>query len=292
MKPDFGTKNLIVIFGAPLIIGAGYGNGCAGRTRMRMETNVMPNATVMDTSGQFPPSIPSSLAPSNRPQQEKLEHLERLASLGALTGNIAHEIKNALVGVKTFVDLLAREHQDCELAELAQAEIARIESLTSQILQCAAKPKSRAQMVHVNRVLEHSIELVQRPLRAKRIQLEMTLTTDADTVRGSEDELKQAFLNVLLNAVEASHRGGTIRVRTSVRRNRLTMAVQDFGAGIRPEDLRRLFEPFFTTKRQGTGLGLSITQRILHEHEGTIQVTSMPNEGTTFTLQLPLWHHA
>jgi signal transduction histidine kinase len=288
VKPKFGAKNLIVVFGALLIIGAGHGNGFADRTWMRMETNVMPNATVMDASGQFPPSVTSSLPPSRQDQQQ-LQHFERLASLGTLTGSVAHEIKNALVGVKTFVDLLAREHQDCELAELAQAEIARIQSLVSEILQCAAKPKRALDAVHVNDVLRDTIQLLQEPLRAKRIQLEIAFTARRNIVSGSIDELKQAFLNLLMNAIEASEPEGTIRVRTRLRDGDiLSVSIQDFGAGIRPEHLRRLFEPFFTSKPEGTGLGLSITQRIIQEHQGRIDVASMPNEGTTVTLQLPL----
>jgi signal transduction histidine kinase len=247
----------------------------------------MPNVMVMDSSGQLPPSV-SSFPVAADAEQDRLRHLDRLASLGALTGSIAHEIKNALVGVKTFVDLLAHEHKHCELAPLASAEIARIESLIAQVLQCAAKPRNSTHTVPVNLLLQHTIDLLQPALREKGIQLETALTRGSDAVEGTPDQLKQAFLNVLMNAIEASATGGTIRVRTRVREHGLAVAIQDFGEGIQPEHLRRLFEPFFTTKREGTGLGLSITQRILQEHRGTINVASMPNEGTTFTLHLPL----
>ena len=263
-----------------------------------MDMNALPNAAVMDDGGQVSPPIAATFPIPTAGQDlactdladtdDRMRHLERLANVGMLTGTAAHEIKNALVGVKTFVDLLACQHPDCELAALAASEVSRIQGLVGSLLHAAARPEKHCATVRLHEVLRHVITLVQQPLRSKRLTLETAFTCGPDTVAGSADQFKQAFLNVVLNAIEASLEGGVIQVRTRVDDATLTIAIQDFGAGIRPENLRRLFEPFFTTKAEGTGLGLNITRRIIREHGGTIEVSSMPHEGATFAFTLPL----
>ncbi len=265
-----------------------------------MDMSVLPPAAERDVGRQGPPPVVSTFATpasdlktfwreAHSNSEMRIGHLEQLAHVGMLAGHAAHEIKNALVGVKTFVDLLAREHQGSELAALASAEIVRIQSLVSQMLQLAAKPQTSWAVVHLHDLLQQTIALVHRPLGAKRLTLETSFSCGPDTVHANSDQLKQAFLNVLLNAVDASHVGGTIQVRTrATKRGMFCVEFQDSGVGIRPENLPQLFQPFFTTKPEGTGLGLSITHGIIQEHNGTIEVASLPNEGSTFTFQLPL----
>jgi two-component system, NtrC family, sensor histidine kinase AtoS len=235
-------------------------------------------------AGPVLPTFPRSSA-----AYERLQHLERLASVGMLSSNVAHEIKNALVGVKTFVELLAREHPDSELATLAAAEVVRIQSLVSSLLQIGRTPQQEWRMVRLHRLIDEVISLLRQSIRAKRLKIERQFHRGSDAALGNRDELKQAMLNLLLNAIDASDTDGTIQVRTrATASGMLAIAVQDFGTGIRPENLQRLFEPFFTTKADGTGLGLSITKRILTAHGGAIEVSSMPGQGSTFTLSLPL----
>ncbi len=259
-----------------------------------MDTTAVPNAKLGEARWKprvesGPPSFPETAPEYLCDPDARQQHLERLAELGMRSGSIAHEIKNALVGVKMFVDLLARQNPEAELAPVAAREVARIQRLVSEMLHVAGKPKRETGALSLHAVLEETIAVLQEPLREKRVRLETVFHRGNDVIEGNFDELKQAFLNVLLNAVDASTKGGVVELRTWIRqRGVLSVAIQDFGAGIRADHLQRLFEPFFTTKTTGTGLGLSITKRIICEHQGTIEVASMPDEGTTFTLHLPL----
>lgn len=246
-------------------------------------------ASVMASTRREPASPLLPIFRAAPATEERLRHLERLASLGMLASNVAHEIKNALVGVKTFVELFAREHPDSELAALAAAEVVRIQSLVSSMLQIGAMPQKEWQTVCLRGLVDEVISLLQQPIRAKHLTVEPHFHRGADSACGNRDELKQGLINVLLNAIDASYDGGTIQVRTrATGRGKVSIAIQDFGVGIGPENLTRLCEPFFSTKAEGTGLGLSITKRILAAHGGTIDVSSMPGEGSTFTLSLPL----
>jgi signal transduction histidine kinase len=136
--------------------------------------------------------------------------------------------------------------------------------------------------------------LVQPQLASKSILLERSLQANPDGAKGDEYELQQAFVNLLLNALEAMTEKGKLTVTTSALPEgisglrRLQVVIQDTGEGILPEHMSHLFEPFFTTKAAGTGLGLAITRRIIQEHGGSISVESRPGQGTTFTVLLPL----
>ena len=259
-----------------------------------MDMTAVPNAKLVEDRRELPSQSGNSPAAESPPDtvydpRKHRQHLEQLAELGVRSGSIAHEIKNALVGVKMFVDLLARQHPQAELAEVASREVARIQRLVADMLQVAQAPKRAIGALSLHAVLEETIALVQAPLRAKSIRLQTAFHRGRDVVQGNFDELKQAFLNVLLNAIEASDDGGPVEVRTwKGQGGTVGVGILDFGAGIRTEHLQRLFEPFFTTKASGSGLGLSITKRIISEHRGTIEVSSMPTEGTTFTIHLPL----
>ena len=255
-------------------------------------------ASVMVDGGQAPSSrvnifqTPGTAPESSSTKARGLQHLQQLARLGAQSGSVAHEIKNALVGVKTFVELLAREHPECELARLAGAEVERIQALVSDMLRLAAKPQRTWELVGVRTVLEETVALLRCALRDKGLTTRTEFQDGANDVHGNREQLKQVFLNLLLNAAEASHAGESIEIRMRARRKQLEVTIRDFGIGMRPESLQRLFEPFFSTKSNGTGLGLSITHEIVQEHGGSIEVSSMPNEGSTFTVRLPLSRQA
>jgi two-component system sensor histidine kinase HydH len=233
--------------------------------------------------------------------EQNLWHFDRLANLGTLSASMAHEIKNALVAGKTFVDLLLEKHRDAELADVVRREMGRIDAIVSRMLNFVGPARPRFSEVRVHEVLEHSLRLVQPQLKGKFISLNRSFQAATDRVHGDDQQLQQAFVNLFLNALEVMGNNGMLTVITEILpptastaerkhlagHGQLGVTIQDSGPGILPEDLARVFEPFFTTKSSGTGLGLPITRQIIEEHRGGISVESEPNQGTTFRITLP-----
>jgi signal transduction histidine kinase len=220
---------------------------------------------------------------------ENLRRLDRLASLGALSASLAHEIKNGMVAIKTFVELLAQKNQGAELTDVVERELQRINAIVTQMLQLAAPKAAAFATVRVHELLDRSLRLLQHPLGAKMISLQKNYRAAPDTVQGDEAQLQQVLMNLLLNAIEAMGANGVLTVSTETTGGgRLQIQIRDTGAGISRENLARLFEPFFTTKKSGTGLGLAICQRIALEHRGTLEARSETGKGSTFTLSLPV----
>ncbi len=232
---------------------------------------------------------------------KRLRRLDRLASAGTLASGMAHEIKNAMVASRTFIDLLLEKKPDAELAEVVRRELGRIDAMVSRMLKFAAPAAANFGPVHVHQVLEHSLRLVQPKLASKFIEVQRSFEAASDLTAGDEYELEQAFVNLLLNALEAMGESGKLTISTGTIETgnpapsvskaagppRLRINIQDTGPGIPPQNLEHLFEPFFTTKPSGTGLGLAVTYRVVQEHGGTIQAESRQGEGTTFSITLP-----
>ena len=221
-----------------------------------------------------------------------MRRLDRLASLGLLSAGMAHEIKNSLVAVNTFVSRLLETGEDREFSETVRRELRRIDTLVNQMLRFAAPGKNEFATVHVHDLLDHSLRLVEHELKSKLISLNRQYAAVPDMVSGDEYQLQQAFMNLLFNAIEAMGMNGTLTARTEIAgekpgERRVRIHIQDNGVGISPENLPHLFEPFFTTKRNGTGLGLAICQRIVREHGGDITAQSEVNKGATFCVSLP-----
>ena len=240
------------------------------------------------------------LTPARQIEQH-IQQLDRLASLGTLAAGTAHEIKNALVAGKTFVDLLLEKHQDAELVEVVRREIGRIDAIVSRMRNFAGPARPAFSEVRLHEILEHSLRLVQPQLEANLVTLDRSFRASPDVLHGDDYQLQQAFVNLFLNALEATGPNGTLSVATDIlppgaapgkpskatEFAHLRLTIKDNGIGITPENMARLFEPFFTTKPNGTGLGLLITQRIIQEHRGAITVQSEPGKGTTFQILFP-----
>jgi signal transduction histidine kinase len=235
--------------------------------------------------------------------EKNLYQLDRLANFGMLSAGIAHEIKNALVVGKTFFDLLLEKYQDAELVPLVRRELKRIEALVTQMVRYNTPVKPTFARIHLHEVLNHSLLMVEHQLKDKVIKLEKDYSLSSDELPGDEFQLEQAFVNLLLNAVDAMGPGGRLSVTTrggaEILRTGLPtevgqfeVRIQDSGIGISPENINRLFDPFFTTKTGGTGLGLSITRQIIEQHGGHIEVTSQPKAGTCFQIFLPSFEAA
>jgi len=234
--------------------------------------------------------------------EQHLRHLDCLASIGTLSVSMAHEIKNAFVPVKTFLELLVEQNKGADLGDVVSRELKRIDSILSQMMRYAGPAKPTFAPLHLHDLLRHCFRLIEPQLTAKRIRLKKSLAAVPDLIKGDSYQLEQALLNLLFNAIEAMEPEAELSVATEppapsaqavtngagvARQANLCLKIRDTGIGIPPENISRLFEPFFTTKTKGVGLGLSITRRIVQEHSGTISVESELQHGTTFTIFLP-----
>jgi signal transduction histidine kinase len=221
---------------------------------------------------------------------------------------MAHEIKNPLVSIKTFAQLLPERYSESDFREtfsnLIVHEINRIDSLVNQLLRFARPAKPLLRPMRVHEVLDKTLLLIQHRLYQKEIKLTKLWEADIDTTRADADQLEQVFLNFFLNAMDAMRRGGELTVTTKIRSGdvlvsqlsaeddeateALCISIRDTGDGIRAEDISHVFDPFFTTKDYGTGLGLSVVHGIIEEHGGQIEVESELSKGTAFHILLPL----
>jgi signal transduction histidine kinase len=239
----------------------------------------------------------------------QIRRSDRLASLGTLSAGMAHEIKNPLVSIKTFAQLLPERYQDSDFREtfsnLIGHEIERIDTLVNQLLRFARPAKPILKPMHVHEIVQKALQLVDHRMYQKQIKLTRLFDANVDTIRADPDQLEQVFLNFFINAMDAMKNGGELSVRTEIgsdeewaaalnqgnggdRHEVLRITIRDTGEGIRSEDLAHVFDPFFTTKDHGTGLGLSVVHGIIQEHGGQIEVESEPQKGTAFHILLPL----
>lgn len=230
--------------------------------------------------------------------EANVTRLDRLSTIGTLSATMAHEIKNALVAVKTFVELLLEKNRDSELSDVVSREMKRMESIVGQMLRFGGPARPSFSTVRLHDVLEQSLRMVQHKLDGKLISLTRSFNATPDAIHGDDYQLEQAFVNLFLNAAEATGTNGSLTVSTEVvaavskAAPHVRVMVKDSGIGITPEHLQKMFEPFFTTKHHGTGLGLPITQRIIQEHSGEITVESEPDKGTTFFIKIPVAQRA
>jgi len=222
---------------------------------------------------------------------------DRLASLGTHAAGLAHEIRNPLVAIKTFTQLLPERFDDEEFrnyfSTVAAGEIDRISTLVTELLEFSRPSGPFFQQENLNDILDKMITLIKTEAKQKELTIETTLADDLPTVTVDKEQMKQVFINILLNAIQATPEKGTILVATRkiVKSNGgpgfVQVEISDTGIGIPEEELDKIFTPFFTTRAKGSGLGLAISHQIIQEHEGTIDVKSVDKKGTTFIINLP-----
>jgi signal transduction histidine kinase len=219
---------------------------------------------------------------------------ERLAAVGELAAGVAHELRNPLTSVKLLLQHASRRPEAFRIEEsqlkLILGEVARMESTIQGLLDFSRQPALQCIRHDLRATLRRSINLIEGRLQRDQIQLLTAISSEPLWVEGDAEQLNQVFVNLLLNAIEAMHAGGQLRLTAELcRSDRIVrVVVQDTGSGIAPEVLSRLFEPFATTKVRGTGLGLAISRRIVTEHCGTIAAKNQPAQGAAFTVDLPL----
>jgi signal transduction histidine kinase len=220
--------------------------------------------------------------------QQNLQRLDRLANLGLFSASIAHEIKNGFVAINTFCQVLMEKDENQEMATMVRRELKRIDGLVTQMLRLAAPKPATLTPVDVHGLLDASLCLLEPQMNDRLIALRRDYRADLAVISADESHLQQAFINLLLNAVEAMGQGGELTAATESGGGKLRIFIRDTGAGIEPENFGHIFDTFFTTKKHGTGLGLAISRRMVEEHHGTIEVESQPGKGSTFSIILPM----
>ncbi len=230
--------------------------------------------------------------------EHELQRTERIRVSGELATGLAHEIKNPLAGIKVSMEVLSHEAalsaEDRDVLDKVIGEIKRIEYLMSGLLSFAHPPKPQLLATDVNGVLETVAELALKERsrdKTRATSLVRDLQADLPEIMADPMQLKQIFMNLILNAIDAMPEGGTLMLRTRYRGSSETVMIEiaDTGRGIDAGSFDRIFRPFFSTKPKGTGLGLSITKRLVEEHGGTIQILSNSHgAGVTCTIQMPV----
>jgi two-component system sensor histidine kinase HydH len=234
---------------------------------------------------------------------ERMKERDRLAALGEMAAGLAHEIRNPLGAIKGAAQLLVgrdgmpvKGEDAGEFISIIIEEVNRLNKVVSQFLDYARPYKGEPAEIDVNEVVRKTTQILEAHEHLQKVKLDVRLSADLPRVRGDAEQLRQVFLNLGLNAVEAMPEGGTLTITTARRRTQrrgekptsfVEVRFHDTGKGIAREHIKNLFIPFFTTKEKGTGLGLPISQRIISQHGGAIDVRSEPGKGTAFTVYLP-----
>jgi signal transduction histidine kinase len=225
----------------------------------------------------------------------KLIQAEKLASIGRISASIAHEIRNPLTSVKLNIQkLMQNEHlneEEKEHLSISQEGIGQIEKFIKELLNFTRVSDLNPERFSVVQIVEESLKMMRNSFQEKKIVLEKTFAADLPSVVVDGDKIRQVFLNILRNAVEAVEEGGKIGLALSrVKENgvaRIKVRISDDGCGIPEKDWENIFEPFYTTKPSGFGLGLSNARKIVEQHRGSLRVTKTKGKGTTFEIRIP-----
>ena len=227
--------------------------------------------------------------------EEQLQLSDKMASIGFLAAGVAHEVNTPLTGISSFTQMLLEDTEPddprTKLLEKIEHQTFRAAKIVNGLLNLARPGRSDAAgPVDVNAVINDVLALIEHQLQTGNIRLRRELSPTPTVVQGVEFKLQQVFLNLFLNAQDAMSTGGWLSISSRIEGTRAVVEVADTGTGIATEDLSRIYDPFFTTKGigQGTGLGLSIAYGVIKEHSGSIDCRSGPDQGTRFTVSLPL----
>jgi two-component system, NtrC family, sensor histidine kinase HydH len=226
---------------------------------------------------------------------EQLRRADRLAALGELSAGVAHEIRNPLSSVKGSVEILEPEfpadHPKREFIEIIKEETERLNKIVSEFLKFARPPEPSVEPASINAILEATLTLIQNETEKAGIRVRADLDPDLPPLTVDPNQIRQVFLNVLFNAIQAMPAGGRLEVCTRSRPSAGSVRVEvtDTGCGADPSMLERMFDPFFSTKAEGTGLGLSISHQLVEKHGGRISAhRNDETGGLTLRIDLPI----
>jgi len=225
--------------------------------------------------------------------EEKLILAERLSSLGELTAGVAHELRNPLAGIKINTQILSRKkdlpEMEKRILESTQEGIEKIQKIVDDMLHFAKPKASHFREEEINEVVEESLTILQTKLKRGNISSGFVKGKGLPKVWIDAHQIQQVLVNLILNAIQAMEKGGTLRIRTFMEDGGgVGVELKDTGVGIPKPHLKKVFDPFFTTKSEGTGLGLSISMKILENHGATIDVESEEGKGSTFAIHFPV----
>ena len=252
-----------------------------------------------DTVEQRTSALRTEMEERKRLEQANLQ-AERLGVVGSMAAQVAHEIRNPLGSISLNLDLIGEELHafanssgsstaECDvLLHEMRSQVLRIRQVLQEYLRFARMPKSERAAVSLPSFLEKKLNFVQPLLDQKHVDLSRTLDPNLPPVQVDAEQLWEAILNLISNAVDAMPDGGSLTVSAQRHGAEALLSISDNGQGMTEEEARLLFVPFFTTKSDGTGLGLAYTQRVVNEHGGKINCATAPGKGSTFSIQLPL----
>jgi len=261
-------------------------------------------AIIYDASGKEIASVGSFVDLRDRLQmeralrdtQEQLLQSEKLAAMGRLTSQIAHELNNPLYGIMNTLELLKTEipadNKRRKILEMALSETIRLSDLLRKMLSFSKPDQEERHPVDINSVLDEILLLHEKQLKENDINTVATYAEGLELVKASKNQLRQVFLNMVANARDAMPDGGTLSVVIQGDTDKVYIEISDTGTGIREEHLDKIFDSFFTTKGEvkGVGLGLSVCYGFIQDHGGDIEVKSEVGVGTTFTISLPVYN--
>ena len=222
--------------------------------------------------------------------ETELQRSERLKSVSTLAAGMAHEIRNPLTSIKTFVEYMGKKHQDPEFRakfeNIVPKEIDKITNIINQLLDYSRTEKVSQKECDIHHILEYVLDLYNSAFLNKHIKLQKEYNSKFSRIICDENQLKQVFINIILNSIESMPSGGDITVMTEDIDNTLEITIKDTGIGIPKDKIKHLFDPFYTTKEKGTGLGLFIVHQIIQNNNGKIGIDSDASKGTVVKIKL------
>lgn len=227
-----------------------------------------------------------------RERFRRMSRADKLATIGELAAGAAHEIRNPLTAIKSSIQYLTTKRQNTREKNLllsALKETERIDEILSALLSFSRPSDIKMAKCNISETLEKCLEFISFQAKKQKVKLSRNLSFSPLFIKADKAQLKQLFLNLFLNSLQAMKDGGELKVEvTSLENQRVLIIISDTGKGISKENLDKIFDPFFTTKKGGTGLGLSICYGIVKSHQGEIEVKSKLNRGTIALVKLPL----
>ncbi|MEE9524115.1 MAG: ATP-binding protein [Thermodesulfovibrionales bacterium] len=249
---------------------------------------------LVEVFNQMVKDLNFNLGELDKATQEKAK-LERLSALGEMATTVAHEIKNPLNAIRLAASYLKRNFRGELLSEfltIIEEEVMRLNNISSNFLGFSRPAPLNLKVCDINAIIKPTVELIRQEATERNIEIVLLTDENLPPVHCDLSRIKQAILNLLVNAMDVSKEGDTITVSTEKENDHIRISLQDTGSGVSDEEAEKIFKPFYTTKTRGSGLGLAIVDRIVKEHNGEIEVDSKHEKGTIFTIKMPVHQYA